>query len=602
MSERYERALAYATTKHKHQYRIGGDPYITHPIAVAEFLKERGYNEDYQIAGLFHDLLEDTDALESEILELSNQEILDAVKLLTKEKDYVMAEYIANIKANPIAKAVKTYDRLHNLRCAKVADIKFKKKYILESTDWFLDFSEEIPKAVMELSKTFDLPIKSFYQDKPIETDFKTSAFVLKGDICYSTSLNELKTIKDGYLVSIDGKVIGTFDTLPNEYENLKYYDYTNKLIIPGLVDLHIHAPQYAFRGMGMDLELMDWLNNQTFPEEVKYQDLEYAKKAYTIFAEAMKKSATTHACVFATKHRNSTELLMDIMEDTGLVSYIGKVNMDKDAPALLCEPSAEYAGFDTFGWVNKTINKYRNTKPILTPRFIPTCSSELLEQLQEIQAAYNLPVQSHLSENLGEIDYVKKMYPNIKSYADAYDQFGLFGVNKENNKYHTIMAHCVYSKDEEVEMLKKNEVFVAHCPSSNNNLSSGIAPIRTFLDNNILVGLGSDVAGGHSESILRTICDTVQVSKLYWRLIDKTKNALSFKEAFYLGTKGGGKFFGKVGSFESGYDFSCVVLDDSLIKHPFELTIEQRLERASYSALDLYGICAKFILKDKII
>ena len=275
VSNKYDKALEYATLKHLHQYRIGGDPYITHPVAVANYLKENGYNEDYQIAGLFHDLLEDTDASPSEILELSSQEVLEAVLILTKEKGYVMSEYIDKIKNNPIAKAVKTYDRLHNLKCACVADIKFKKKYILESTDWYLDFSEEIPKAIKELTKTFEHPIKSFVQEKQIDTDFKTVAFVLKGDICFSTDLTTLKSIKNGYLVVIDGKVIDVYQDLPSQYQDLTLYDYTNKLIIPGLVDLHIHAPQYSFRGMGMDLELMDWLNHQTFPEEVKYKDIE---------------------------------------------------------------------------------------------------------------------------------------------------------------------------------------------------------------------------------------------------------------------------------------------------------------------------------------
>lgn len=425
--------------------------------------------------------------------------------------------------------------------------------------------------------------------------------FVLKGDICYSTSLDNLICCKDSYLVTDYGKVVGVFETLPEEYQSYELYDYTNKLIIPGLVDLHIHAPQYSFRGMGMDLELLDWLNQQTFPEEVKYSDLEYAERAYNIFVNSLKNSATTHASIYATIHLEATKLLMEMLEKSGLVTYVGKINMDKDAPSDLCEESAEKSYLDTLEWLN-SVSSFEKTKPILTPRFIPTCSDELLTKVSKIQTKYNLFVQSHLSENPGEVDYVKKIYPNIDCYAKAYDQYGLFGINKVNKKFNTIMAHCVYSKDVEIKMLKENEVFVAHCPSSNSNLSSGIAPIRTFIEEGVNVGLGSDVAGGHSESILRTICDTVQVSKLYWRLIDKTKKALSFKEAFYLGTKGGGKFFGKVGSFEPGYDFSCVVLDDSSLKHPGSLTLEQRLERASYSSLDLYGICAKFILKDKII
>lgn len=158
---RFDTALEFATKKHEGQYRIGGLPYISHPIEVASILRNQGYSEDYQIAGLFHDLLEDTDATEAEIEALGGAEVLTAVKLLTKEKGYVMADYIAGIKKNPMALAVKTADRLHNLRCAVVADTDFKRRYILESIDWYLDFSPEIVEAVKELADTLDMPIRS---------------------------------------------------------------------------------------------------------------------------------------------------------------------------------------------------------------------------------------------------------------------------------------------------------------------------------------------------------------------------------------------------------------------------------------------------------
>ena len=128
---------------------------------------------------------------------------------------------------------------------------------------------------------------------------------------------------------------------LPDEYDDLPISDFGNRLIIPGLVDLHIHAPQYAYRGMGMDLELMDWLKKQVFPEEEKYADEKYALSAYLIFAEQMKQSATTRAVVFATQYRSATEILMQLLEDTGLVTYVGKINMDMDAPQSLVEKSA---------------------------------------------------------------------------------------------------------------------------------------------------------------------------------------------------------------------------------------------------------------------
>ena len=156
ISERVQKAKEFATEKHKGQKRIGGDDYITHPLAVCEMVKEQGYNEDYQITALFHDLLEDTNATEEEILRYGNQEILTAVKLLTKQKGYDMADYVNAIKSNDIALKVKTADRLHNLQCALVTDVEFKRKYVLETIDWYLDFSVDIKKAVKKLAESME--------------------------------------------------------------------------------------------------------------------------------------------------------------------------------------------------------------------------------------------------------------------------------------------------------------------------------------------------------------------------------------------------------------------------------------------------------------
>lgn len=159
-TEKLQSALQFATEKHKGQMRIGGDEYITHPIAVCEIVKEQGYGEDYQIAALFHDLLEDTDATEMDILQYGNPEILTAVKLLTKQKGYDMAQYIAEIKNNEIAFVVKGADRLHNLRCALVAGENFKRKYVAETLNWYLDFSPEIKTAVKILADSLETPIQ----------------------------------------------------------------------------------------------------------------------------------------------------------------------------------------------------------------------------------------------------------------------------------------------------------------------------------------------------------------------------------------------------------------------------------------------------------
>ena len=418
------------------------------------------------------------------------------------------------------------------------------------------------------------------------------SDFVLKGNICFSKSKDELVCV-NGYLVCSNGVSKGVFEDLPLEYKDYKLYDYSNCLIIPGLIDLHIHAPQYAYRGLGMDYELLDWLKYEAFKEESKYEDLAYAKDAYKIFVEELKNSATTRLSIFASRHVEATIELMNQLEESGLISYVGKVNMDRDAPSPLVETNSYE---DTRRWLNETLGKYKNTKPIITPRFIPSCSDELMYKLGDLIEEYNVPLQSHLSENLGEIELVKKLCPNSKYYGDAYNEYGLFG--KKNNKcYKTLMAHCVYSSDCEIKLMKDNGVYIVHCPSSNMNVSSGIAPIRKYLDLDMNMGLGSDVAGGTSESMFQTITKTIEVSKLYWRIIDQNYKALSFKEAFYLATLKGGEFFGKVGSFKSGFEFDAIVLDDSILKTTLDLSIEERLERAIYLSLDIKGgIKHKFV------
>lgn len=169
--ERYNAAFEFAAEKHKGQFRVGGDAYITHPMAVSEIVKENGGDMNYRIAALFHDLLEDTDATEGEILSLSNPEVLTAVKLLTKQKGYVMKDYVGAIRKNDIAFAVKGADRLHNLRCAFACDEDFKRRYIFETVDWYLDFLPEIPKAVKALAQSMNTPIEELnFLYEPIET------------------------------------------------------------------------------------------------------------------------------------------------------------------------------------------------------------------------------------------------------------------------------------------------------------------------------------------------------------------------------------------------------------------------------------------------
>ena len=190
----------------------------------------------------------------------------------------------------------------------------------------------------------------------------------------------------------------------------------------------------------------------------------------------------------------------------------------------------------------------------------------------------------------------MKELCPWSEFYGDAYDHFGFFG-----GEVNTVMAHCVWPSEAEIARMKERGVYVAHCPQSNTNLSSGIAPVRRYLDEGINVGLGTDVAGGCGESVFRAMADAIQVSKLRWRLSDQSLKPLTAEEAFYLGTKGGGAFFGKVGSFEAGYELDAVVLDDSGLKHPQELDLAERLERLIYLSDDRH-IAGKFVAGQRVL
>lgn len=416
--------------------------------------------------------------------------------------------------------------------------------------------------------------------------------FAIHGDIAWSKNPQELNTVEGGYLVVIEGVVEGVFEDLPERYQGIPVVDRAGKLVVPGLNDIHVHAPQYAFRGLGMDLELLDWLNTHTFPEESKYQDIWYARAAYQMFVDALQHSATTRAVVFGTMHNRATIELMAKLENTGLKTMVGKVNMDRNSPDYLCETSAADALADTRAWLDAVEDShFVNTQPILTPRFTPTCSDELMEGLGKLRAERGLALQSHLSENLSEIDWVKSLCPWSSCYGQTYERFGQLEGDAP-----VIMAHCNWCPENEIEILKNNHVTIAHCPQSNAQLSSGIAPIRRYMNEGMLVGLGTDVAGGANLSMFRAAADAVAVSKLRWRLVDQDLEALSTNEAFWLATAGGGQVFGKVGLFEQGYAADILVLDDSAIKTPLTLSVAQRLERYVYLAEEGGKIEEKYV------
>ncbi len=398
----------------------------------------------------------------------------------------------------------------------------------------------------------------------------------LKGTIVFAPTKDEIKIYEDAYIIVEDGKVVEIKEELDNLYKDIKVEDYSGRLIIPGFTDLHLHATQYPNRGLGLDKELLPWLETYTFPEEGRYIDLEYAEKVFKRLINELWSVGTLRSVVFSSIHKESTRLLLDLFIESGLGAYVGKVNMDGNTADYLTE-DMEQSLKDTEEIILEYIDKSTLVRPIITPRFAPTCSDELLEKLGNLPEKYKVPVQSHLNENSSEIEWVKELFPKSKNYASVYDDFHLFGGTN------TVMAHCVYNTDEEIDLMAKNGVYAAHCPYSNYNLSSGIMPVRKYLDKGVNVGLASDISGGNSLSIPDVLAGTIQASKMTWLNSDKKLAPLTFSEGFYLATKGGGSFFGKVGSFEPGYEFDALVIDDRELSDIRNLTVKERIERYIY-------------------
>ena len=399
---------------------------------------------------------------------------------------------------------------------------------------------------------------------------------IYKAHILFTKEKDRFEVYENGYVaVGDDGRVTGVAKNLDElDCDGAEIVDYGDKLLIPAMNDMHVHAPQVHNQGVAMDLELLPWLQNYTFPEESKYADVEYAERMYRRFMHTQWLFGTMRSVVFGTVHTESTRRLMQLYQEAGMGALVGKVAMNRNCPEALCEDvEATIAGNE------KLIAEFGNpdgmVRPIITPRFVPSCSPELLKACGELANKYQLPVQSHLSENVSEIAWVAELEPESKSYGDAYNRYGLFGQTP------TIMAHCVWTKGHELELMKQNGVMVAHCPTSNFNLSSGMAPIRSLLDEGVRIGLGSDISGGHDLNMFRMLVYAIQVSKMHYQL-NHDKAFLNLSEIFWIATKSAGSFFGKVGSFEPGYEFDALVIDDAVL-YPAEYSLLHRLERFIY-------------------
>ncbi|XP_016147121.1 guanine deaminase isoform X2 [Sinocyclocheilus grahami] len=337
---------------------------------------------------------------------------------------------------------------------------------------------------------------------------------------------------------------------------------------MPGMVDTHIHASQYSYAGTALDLPLLEWLNTYTFPVEAKYKDLDFANDVYTKVVRRTLKNGTTTACYFATIHTDASLLLGELADRFGQRALVGKVCMDYNSAVPQYKESPSECKEETDRFIKELLKKeYPNVKPVVTPRFAPSCSSSLLSELGEIANNNKLHVQSHISENKEEVELVKTLFPGCKSYTDVYLKHNLLTDR-------TVMAHGCHLTDEELEIFRETGSAVSHCPNSNISICSGMLNVRNVLNHNVKLGLGTDVAGGYSPSMLDAMRRTLDTSKAL-TIQDPQHKTLSFEEVFRLATLGGSEALSlddQIGNFVVGKDFDALRVNVCVPDGPIDL------------------------------
>jgi guanine deaminase len=283
------------------------------------------------------------------------------------------------------------------------------------------------------------------------------------------------------------------------------------------------------------------------------------AKLVYTRCIQRTLSHGTTTASYYATISVPSTNLLADLCLSRGQRAFIGRCCMDTMSPDYYRDASAASALADTranISHIAKIDPTYALVSPIITPRFAPSCSSELMHGLGTLQKETGLPVQTHISENKKEIELVKELFPSHESYTHVYDDHGLLGPK-------TILAHAVHLSEEEIDLIKEREAKISHCPASNSAITSGTAKVRMLLNKGIDIGLGTDMSGGYSASILEAVRQALLVSR-HVAMEGDDLAKLSIEEVLFLGTKGGAKVVGledKIGSFGMGMEWDAQLI-----------------------------------------
>lgn len=407
---------------------------------------------------------------------------------------------------------------------------------------------------------------------------------IYKALIIFSKNETKLEILNPGYLVvSVNGLIEEVTKKDPRKkYKGYKFFDYSDQLICPGFVDTHNHLPQYAFAGIG-EKELLPWLEKYTFPREMMFSKKEEAGHSAKVFFDSLISNGTTTTLTYTTIHKSATDLAFQAAKKAGLRAVIGKVMMDQNSPQALTE-KPEKSLQESMELIEKWDGYDGRLFYALTPRFAISCSFGLMEEIGKLAKKKKVFIQTHLAENTDEIAFVKELFPKYKNYTDIYDKAGLLGQK-------TIMAHGIYLSKTELNRLKVTGTKIAHCPTSNCFLSSGIMPFRQYQTLGLTMGLGTDVAGGYSLSMFNEMKEAIENSKLL-KVFSEGKIAPSMtpNEAFYLATLGGAKVLSmdkQIGSLEKGKQADFLVIDhkkaDSMGAKSHYMKPEQILSKLIY-------------------
>ncbi|MCO4811364.1 MAG: guanine deaminase [Gammaproteobacteria bacterium] len=356
----------------------------------------------------------------------------------------------------------------------------------------------------------------------------------------------------DGLLVVDEGHIVDAGDAtqlLSELPSDTAVIDYAGKLIVPGFIDCHVHFPQLDIIG-SYGARLLDWLNRYAFPAEEKFADPDYAHEVAGVFIDELLTNGTTTALVFGTVHPHSADAVFEAADAKGMRLIAGKVLMDSNCPEALRD-DAETGYADSKALIERWHGKGRLGYAI-TPRFALTSSPEQLAAAGRLASEYpDVWIHTHLAENMEEVDEIARLFPDSRSYLDVYEQHGLL-------RTRAVFAHCLHMDDDDRASMSVHGGAAAFCPTSNLFLGSGLFDLPAFRDAGIRCGLGTDVGGGTSLSLLKTASEAYKVLHLQ-------EHALPATRALYLATLGAAEALyleDKIGNFASGKEADFVVLD----------------------------------------